>query len=271
MYWYNGVLDPGETLQISIHNPGLLYGATVFTTLRVYDGTLDHSLTFWQAHCDRLRHSIQTLGWTSPDWKQIHQGAIALAQQYPVLRITLFPEGQEWITGRSLPPDLSEQQQHGITAWVATPPEDYGRSLPHLKTGNYLASWQAKRDAQAYHAQEAILINAAGHWLETSTGTLWGWGKGTWWTPPLADGILPGIGRSHLMSRLRCQNERIRETSWTGDVISQLEAIAYSNAVVGVVPIHTVLINAERQRFNPKHPSIQTLVTQFHSTSSPDF
>ncbi|MEB3151575.1 MAG: 4-amino-4-deoxychorismate lyase, partial [Sphaerospermopsis sp.] len=47
MYWYCGKLIESKTLELNINDPGLLFGATVFTTLRVYDHSLDHSLTNW--------------------------------------------------------------------------------------------------------------------------------------------------------------------------------------------------------------------------------
>jgi 4-amino-4-deoxychorismate lyase len=43
----------------------------------------------------------------------------------------------------------------------------------------------AKANAQKLNTQEAILVDAAGNWLETSTGNLWGWRDGSWWTPAL--------------------------------------------------------------------------------------
>ncbi|HCF27363.1 MAG TPA: 4-amino-4-deoxychorismate lyase, partial [Cyanobacteria bacterium UBA11049] len=53
-------------------------------------------------------------------------------------------------------------------------------------------------------AGEAILVDANGNWLETSTGNLWGWQNGCWWTPPLEAGILPGVVRQQLINW--CQN-----------------------------------------------------------------
>ena len=251
-YWYNGQLIVSNTVELAIADPGVLYGATVFTTLRVY-GDLDHPLTQWAGHCDRLRTSLQTFGWPQPDWPRLRQGAQALMTQFAVLRIVIFADGREWITGRALPPDLAQRQQQGISAWLVAPPSptaDYGasppvaqtwmRSLPLHKTSNYLVPWLALQQAQQRGAQEAILVDEAGNWLETSTGNLWGWGGGYWWTPPVA-GILPGLSRNHLIQRLKCQNVKVEEAVWTPDLVQQLTAIAYSNCVVELIPIHTIL------------------------------
>ncbi|MEM9102738.1 MAG: right-handed parallel beta-helix repeat-containing protein, partial [Pseudomonadota bacterium] len=137
---------------------------------------LEHPLTQWQAHCDRLCNSLNKLDWIAPDWHRLRVGANKLMPQFPVLRMTIFPDGREWITGRHLPVDLQQRQRDGITAWVADP--DLSRSLSTEKTGNYLAPWLARQQAQQQGAQEAILVDPAGNWLETSTGNLWGWREG---------------------------------------------------------------------------------------------
>ena len=247
MYWLNGTFFETDQITLPIHDPGLLYGATIFTTLRVWQNSLDHPLSFWQEHCDRLRHSIQSFSWPEPNWLQLRHGAETIAQQYPVLRITLFPDGREWITGRSLPANLEQWQQEGISAWVA--PKEWRRSLPGHKTGDYLACWLAGQQALAQGYQEAILTDDQGNWLETSTGNLWGWADDCWWTPPLdtvdqvrgkCREILPGVGRSHLIRVLKWHNIKVKESIWDADQVSHFNAVIYTNSVRHVVPIHHV-------------------------------
>ncbi|WP_338022522.1 aminotransferase class IV [Argonema antarcticum] len=240
IYWYKGDLIESQTLELGIDDPGLLYGATVFTTLRVYDRSLDSAGTNWARHCDRIRHSLEKFGWQMPDWERVRQGADLLKAHFPVLRIAIFPDGQEWITGRLLPKDLLDRQKSGIVAWLAEAPE-FRRSLAEHKTGNYLSAWLALKEAQKYGAKEAILLDSSGNWLETSTGNLWGWRDGRWWTPPIDAGILPGLMRDWLICKLRSQNEIVEEEPWSVDLVAGFEAIAYSNSVVEVVPIHTII------------------------------
>ena len=75
MYWYCGKLIESQTLELNINDPGLLFGATVFTTLRVYDHSLDQSLTNWKAHCSRLQLTLQTFNWPEPNWNFVRHGA----------------------------------------------------------------------------------------------------------------------------------------------------------------------------------------------------
>lgn len=266
IFWYNGKLIQSQTLELDINDPGLLYGATVFTTLRVYDN-LDSSLTNWVAHANRLQLSLQTFGWQQPDWNRLRQGAEIITAHFPVLRITVFPDGREWITGRLLP-DLTEKQNNGIKAALVSPELD--RSLPIHKTGNYLSAWLARANVQLLQASEAILVNQAGNWLETSTGNLWGWQDGSWWTPPLKEGILPGIMRNQLINHLQQQQLLVREEPWTPELVKKFEAIAYSNSVVEIIPIHTVIgfPDSLTLKYDPHHDSFGAIRKLFSTTGT---
>ena len=251
-FWYDGNLIAGNTLELAIDDPGLLYGATVFTTMRVYQHSLESRLTNWTEHCDRLSSSLQAFDWQQPNWTQVKLGATSMLQYFPILRITLFPDGREWITGRELPPSLTIEQKHGRAACIV----ELDRSLAAHKTGNYLSAWLAQSLARSQGAQEAILVSASsGEWLETSTGNLWGWQDGCWWTPPLEAGILPGIVRSQLINWLQRQNLKVQQAPWQRGLVKGFETICYTNSVVQVIPIHTIT----PQQYDPYHWAIKLL------------
>lgn len=269
MYWYAGQLFSDSQISLETDNPGLLYGATVFTTLRIYHYSLAHPLTAWKEHCDRLHQNLATFAWTEPNWHHIQHGAKHLSQHFPVLRITLFPDGREWITGRNLPQQWSQWRTQGIQAWVA-PPEFYQRSLPQQKTGNYLTAWLARQQALQQGFQEAILTDHQGHWLETSTGNLWGWGQGRWWTPPITAGILPGIVRNQLLKWLEQQGSPACEVPWSAEQLREFEAIAYSNSVIQVLPIAQVWHQEQCQFYPAQHPAFKLLDDFFRFWEGPN-
>ncbi|MEB3212777.1 MAG: aminotransferase class IV [Leptolyngbyaceae bacterium] len=303
MFWYNGCLQEGTTISLSVADPGIVFGATVFTTLRVYEHRLDHPLTAWRSHLNRLQSSITAFSWKTPNWQAIEDGATYLAQQYPVIRITIFPDGRELITGRSLPQNMHTLQQDGVIAWLVQE-HSFCRSLAGHKTGNYLPCWLALNHARRNGAHEAILTEpSTGNWLESSTGNLFAWGEGQWWTPPLTDDeyihdeyihkvpfsqshpsltsnespterptqsfmrelILPGIERSQLISWLRCHNKEIVQDAWTPERISSFEFVAYCNSVQQLVPIHTVMNGRTFLTFHAQHPCLEDLTGFLHS------
>jgi 4-amino-4-deoxychorismate lyase len=238
-FWYQGEFQSSGLMTIAPYDQGLLYGATIFTTLRMDQPDLFAPKTGWFLHRDRLTHSVLNFGWSLPDWDRVEMGLTTMAKHFPVLRVTLFADGRELVTGRDLPADLEHKQQFGITA-IVLPPEQYQRSLPHHKTGNYLSSLQGKQYAQSLQADEAILTNSQGHWLETTTGNLWGWDGVTFSTPPLTDALLPGIKRQQLIDHYH-GTYPITEESWNRQVIERLTAIAYINSVVELIPIIKVM------------------------------
>lgn len=253
MYWYNGREIAKDTIELNISEPGLLYGATVFTTLR----TDRLSPIVAELHYQRLRSSIIDLAWYQPNWAQLQQGVAALTSKFPVLRITLFPDGRELITGRDLPAQLAIWQTEGVTVIIAD--GQHTRSFPQHKTGNYLAPWLALQQARSQDIQEAILTNDRGTWLETTTGNLWGYLNGCWYTPPLSAGILPGVMRSQILTHLHQQQIPVIETPWNSTWVKELDAIAYSNSVIHLIPIHTVLTPLGRLEYNTRHPAITWL------------
>ena len=257
MYWYCGESIESETIELAVTDPGLLYGATVFTTLRT------DALAVYELHCDRLRSSIADLGWHQPHWLQVRSGVERLAPVFPVLRITIFPDGRELITGRELPPHLTIWQQEGVTVVVAD--RQFTRSLPQHKTGNYLAPWLALQQAQTQNIQAAILTNDRGQWLETTTGNLWGYQDGRWYTPPLSAGILPGIARSQIMNLLKRENKLVVEIDWDPAWAKDLDTIGYSNSVIHLIPINTVLTPMGKIEYGAKHPMMKWLATKIHS------
>jgi 4-amino-4-deoxychorismate lyase len=249
MFYYDGDLRQEDQIKLDINDPALLYGTTIFTTLRIYDYSLAHPLTNWQAHCYRLLSTIKQFNWQLPNWENITTGAKLLLTKFPVLRITLFPDGRELIIGRNLPPQLQSKQQYGIRAQVITNPQ-LQRAIASYKTGNYLAPYLARQEAQHRGAQEAILIDERSNWLETSTGNLWGYHQGIWFTPLFNGNLLPGIARN-----LICQqaNFPIQENIWTTEFVESLEAIAYSNSVVEIIPFHTIQWLDKEIKLKPNH------------------
>ncbi|MEO0540720.1 MAG: aminotransferase class IV [Cyanobacteria bacterium P01_A01_bin.105] len=256
-FWYDGVLHQGK-VELAVTEPGLLFGASVFTTLRGYGGSLESGLTGWTRHCDRITQSLRAFDWTEPNWSHIRTGCDTLKQHYPVLRITVFADGCELITGRGLPANLAIEQAQGVTLWLSDNSLHH-RSQPQHKTGNYLGCYLAMQQAKAHRARDAILINASGSWLETSTGSLWGYKDGHWWTPPLSAGILPGIQRAWLLKQLTALGQHIIQQPWTPDLPPQFDALFYTNCVIEYLPVHTVLTGQTKLEYDRNSPAGEAL------------
>ncbi|BAQ66388.1 aminotransferase class IV [Geminocystis sp. NIES-3709] len=260
MFYHNGQLKEGNYIELDIYDSTWLYGATIFTTLRVYEKSLFHPLTNWNSHCDRLKSSIIEFGWMMPHWEKIEQEATVLLEHFPVLRITLFPDGKELIIGRNLPLNLEEKQKKGVKGLVSIEPQ-IQRSLPLHKTGNYLSPWLALQQTQKQGYDEAILTDLNHNWLETSTGNLWGYKRGIWFTPALETGILPGIARKMILEKA---DFPIEINHWSQTFVQELETIVYSNSVMEIIPFNTIKTGEIITTYNVNHPSILLLKKIYH-------
>lgn len=259
MFYYDGNFYENNSISLDINDSTWLYGATVFTTMRVYNQSLNHPLTNWQKHCDRLLNTIKELDWQEPDWGLIETEIKELLKHFPVIRITLFPDGKELIIGRQLPVDLEEKQNKGIKGLVCLN-SALKRSIPQYKTGNYLTPWLALQQAKKNGYQEAILTNCKQHWLETTTGNLWGYKKGIWFTPDLAEGILPGIMRQTIIEKA---DFPIKINQWTSEFIEDLELVAYSNSVIEIIPFSSITIEEKTINYQVHNSSYLVLKNIF--------
>jgi 4-amino-4-deoxychorismate lyase len=194
-----------------------------------------------------------------PNWEQIEAEATVLLEHFPVLRITLFPDGKELIIGRQLPLNLAEKQEKGVKGLVSIDPQ-IKRSLPLHKTGNYLSPWLALQQAQKQGYDEGILTDLDQNWLETSTGNLWGYKDGIWFTSSLDTGILPGIARKTIIENA---NFPIEINTWSWEFVQQLNSIVYSNSVVEIIPFHTIKVGEIILNYNVNHPCLKLLKNCF--------
>ncbi|HIK37866.1 MAG: aminotransferase class IV [Geminocystis sp.] len=254
MFYFDGNLHRDNKISLDINSPVWLYGVSVFTTIRIYGHSLSHPLTNWNRHVRRLKTSISEFEWPMPDWEKIKTEVEDLSKHFPVIRIAILPDGKEIITGRNLPENLGEKQRQGVRGLVLYD-DVVKRGISRHKTGNYLPNWLALNMAKKQDCQEAILTDKQHHWLETATGNLWGYKKGVWFTPPPGE-ILPGIARETIIDYA---DFPIEVNQWTEEFVEELEAVAYSNSVVEIIPFSEIQMRDKIKKYNPLHPAYSLL------------
>ena len=67
--------------------------------------------------------------------------------------------------------------------------------LAQVKSANKLVSILAKREATAKQADDGLMLNSNGNATETSSANLFWVENGVLHTPPISDGVLPGVTR----------------------------------------------------------------------------
>ena len=209
MLWSDGRLVEGGTLPFAMADRGLLLGDGVFDTALAVQGRV----AFEAAHVDRLTAAAAALGF-SIERARIVEAMRALAGTAPLaaIRTTLTrgpgprglappPEPAPFLFGSAAPARAALFFAPLRLALTRTARNDTSPTA-RLKTLGYLDAVLAARDAQAQGFDEALFLNTRGRVACAGTGNLVAILAGTLVTPPLEEGVLPGIVRAELLARI---------------------------------------------------------------------
>lgn len=220
----SGRLHPADEPAITPLNRGFLYGDAVYEVWRSYHG----HLFAWEEHWARLERSAQALHLPLP-WS-------APAMLPEVIRTTAAFRAATGFTGElyvrlqvfrgagaiGLDPALADRPgfvllvqrcpQTSDTQWRAGLRLVIAQELrrnpieslsPAWKTGNYLNNLLGLREARARGGDDVVMLNRRGEITEAATSNLAFVDRnGGVVTPPIDAGILPGITRARLLSRV---------------------------------------------------------------------
>jgi branched-chain amino acid aminotransferase len=209
--WIDGEWHSKDSGKISVFDHGVLYGDGVFEGVRVYAGKIFKL----REHLDRLYDCAHAVLLKVPRPKAEFAAVIEEAvrrsglQEAYIRPIITRGMGDLGVDPRNCPTPTMIVIVDAIRIW---PPERYeqglavitaGTPIPHrealsprVKSLNYLSHCMAKLEANVAGADEALMLDAAGHVAE-GTGQNIFVVKGTELrTPPLYAGILAGITRA---------------------------------------------------------------------------
>ena len=234
--WLNGMLGPIATTRIDPMDRGFVLGDGVFETIAIRHGQPAHLCL----HLLRMRAGAMRLG-IRYEWDDIQIGeaiaSLVASSKSGLLaaRLTL----SRGASARGVLPDRDSTSTLLITvAPVDEPPSrveaiisritcrNEKSPLASLKTTNYLDNILARQDAQQSGANEAVLLNTVGRVAEASAANILLWLSGRLFTPPVADGALPGIARAVLMQA--CD---INERSLTEKELLTADALFLTNSL----------------------------------------
>jgi branched-subunit amino acid aminotransferase/4-amino-4-deoxychorismate lyase len=229
---------PLEEVRIAPDDAGFLFGDGLFETLRVDGGrALDVP-----AHLDRLFAGLHRIGIDLPEDRDALEQAldrIASEAPRPVARLRLTAtrgagaEPTRLITASPYQPPSEEAYRQGVTA-VLLPDlrVDSKGPLAGLKSLCWQANRLALRQAEAAGAFEALLLNERGLLAEGArSNVVLALPEGLF-TPPVADGCLPGTVRRRLL-----EAGTLVERSLTQEDLRRAREVFLLNSLIGVLPV----------------------------------
>ncbi|MCU6434963.1 bifunctional anthranilate synthase component I family protein/class IV aminotransferase [Undibacterium sp. Jales W-56] len=202
-----------------------------FDLFETMHATREHGCRHLQRHLQRLRHSARYFGFVF-DEEAIAQSLRAFQADLPPqgahrLRLALRVDGQVLIQSAAMHPLAARVKV--LLASISTHSDDL--FLRHKTTvrQRYDQAWQAAEQQGAF---DMLFCNQHGYLTEGARTNVFILKQGRWLTPPLTDGVLPGIMRAVLLDDPQW---RASEAQLRFDDVRAAEAIILCNSLRGVM------------------------------------
>ncbi|NGM69723.1 aminodeoxychorismate lyase [Natronolimnobius sp. AArcel1] len=260
LYHVNGDLVPASEATISVDDRGFRYGDAAFETMRAYGGTI----FAWDRHCERLERTCESLslehGLSNDDLHARIDKTLAaneLSDAYVRLSITrgvqpgkLTPQPDVDPTVVIYVSPLPRGGLEGKSVWdkPATVQSVETKRIPTealpaaAKTHNYLNGILARAELQHgdVSADEALMLDCAGHIAEGATSNVFFVQDGVLHTPSLEGDVLPGITREIVLEEAADAGIETQTGSYEGDRLYQATEAFLTNRTWELRPIATL-------------------------------
>jgi len=254
VYVNNKVVPKSEAL-ISIFDRSYLYGEGAFETLRAYNG----HVAFSDLHYERLKKNCKSLGIDLPvDKHGFEKAIIKLLNANDIkdayIRVTVSPVGASF--GMEKPKKMSTnltifcKSFHGRAKKLYTDgakiiliqniPSDHP-TMARLKSTNYLYKMMARDEVIRERADEGIFCTQDGKGLEGSATNIFMIKRGEIITPPISDGLLPGITRDLVLHLAETLGLKFYESPVHIEELKMCDEVFLTGSVTEVLPIRELV------------------------------
>lgn len=252
--YINGRFVPPARATISIFDRGYLYGEGVFETMRAYDGRV----AFANLHYHRLRENCARLAIDLPLGEYAFERTLLqclrvnrLRNAY--LRLTVSPVGASY--GIARPPTMATNVVIFCRAFQGRPRATYQRGatiilvqsvhgdppeIATVKSTSYLTRMLARMEIERAGADEGLLRDTRGRVLEGSATNLFLVRGGRLLTPPLSDGVLPGITRFVTLGLAESCRIPWREAHLTVRDLQRADEVFVTGSTTEILPVRQV-------------------------------
>jgi branched-chain amino acid aminotransferase len=251
----NGRLVRADEAMVAVSDRGFLYGDSIFDTMAAYSGVVFRL----DEHLRRFANGAKALGIPLPhgfdgvpekitsvlDMNHVRDGLLRMtltrgsgprglsigACQSPTFVIQCFP----------CPPARIELRKRGATMAIACTRRIPSECLPSAnKTGNYLNSILAFKEAEALGADEALMLNLSSDVVEGTVSNIFFVAHGSLFTPSLKCGAMPGITRAAVLEIADALGIEHWERRLPIDKLSTFSEVFYTNTGVGIMPVSRI-------------------------------
>lgn len=250
LIWLDG--QEGDHARLDPTDHGLLYGDGVFEGIRVYRG----KAFYLDAHLERLVASGAAIG-LDVSTKKLREVCERFARRLGdtgYLRVVVTRGGgplgvdpsqckrpSEVVIGAQLRLLDESVYQEGARCIIAQTRRLPSVCLdPRIKSLNYITNVQARREARAADADEALMLNSDGRLAEGSTDNLFLVQSGALFTPPSSEGALEGITRRIVMQLARSNGIAVHEQPLPVATLANADEVFLTGTAMELVPVRQV-------------------------------
>ncbi len=212
-------------------NDGIKYGKGLFETIKV----VNSNPVYFEDHIERLENSMKFLGINADNLREnIKDKMQNINLATDCLRIMVLDDNGDYdlfVTTRST--DYSNPKYtEGLKLKVLNQLRDKNNPLIYHKTNNYLLNDYLHKKLLEEGFDEGIFLNQDGNVTEGTYTNVFFIQKETILTPPVEDGILPGIFRSKLIGFLRVKGYNIVEESIKLNELQDMDCCFVTNSLM---------------------------------------
>ena len=273
----DGQLGSERDRLLSPLDQGFLFGASVYETVRTYDGVP----FLVERHLKRLRESALALGIDIVEsdetlTRRVYETLEDSGNAESSIRIVVsagvgaidYRQGSTKkptivVVVRPLPPFPESLYKDGATAsFVSIMRAGRGNLSPRIKSSNLLNNLMALRQAHEQGAYEALMLNPKGEVCEGSMSNVFVVTDATITTPPISAGILEGITRELVVSIAREGGFELEERILLPDELLGANEVFITASSRQVVPI--VKVDEQPIADGRPGPVTQKLISLYH-------
>lgn len=250
---FNGQLVPDDTKYLNHDNRGLLYGDSLFESLRV----VNNHIYFLEEHYLRLMSSMRILRMEIPmdftlelmEEEILRTIAASETSKVSRIRFTIFRNNGGLYAPKTNTISYVIQAKSLNELFYVLGDEPYEvelfkdfyiakNLLSNLKTNNRLLNVVGSVFAKENDYNNCLLLNQDRQVVEALNGNIFLVSGNTIKTPPLEDGCLDGILRKKLIEIIsKLDNYQILEESISPFELQKADELFITNAISGIIPI----------------------------------
>lgn len=249
----NGKFVPEEQAVVSIFDRGFLYGDGLFEAIRIRAGKPFR----WTQHLQRLRQGADLLKLKLPFSSEnllSYAQELSAKNHMPEAILRLYvsrgigergysPKGaNNPFLAMALYPtpsiDLNNPPRRKVIVAKISVPANH--PLTAIKSTNKLIHVLARAEADAFDADEALLVNTDGDLAEGTSCNVFWIQSNSIFTPPIESGALPGITRNLVLEICQKLSIPTKEVASKPDILFKADGVFLSHTTMGIVEVEQV-------------------------------